>query len=436
MSKRVLLAAPRSFCAGVDRAIEIVERLLTEHGPPIYVRHQIVHNDHVVRRLERMGAVFVDGEEEVPPGEICVLSAHGVAPAVRENCERRGLRVVDAVCPLVSKVHAEARRYADSGHLVALVGHADHVEVIGTRGERPDSTVVVESPEEAAQLESSGRPVAVISQTTLSLDDVRATVDALEQRFGGLKRPAADDICYATQNRQDAVKRLAEEATLFLVIGSHELERAAPRRGRAQRRRGGAADRRGERVVRGAAERPRRHRLDRRRVDAGTTGRSDDHASGDAWIRRGRGDHGCARGRPLPTAAGGRLLVTSVEIPVSIAAALPTLTVLDITNEVRREVASAGGSGIAYVSPNGDPSVIRVQERETGFFHDLESLLERLVPLELGERERLVSLLLGPRTEQIPFVDGSLSLGQWQRILLVGFDTRCSDEWMLTVVGE
>jgi 4-hydroxy-3-methylbut-2-enyl diphosphate reductase len=220
MSGRVLLAAPRSFCAGVDRAIEIVERLLAEHGPPIYVRHQIVHNDHVVRRLERLGAVFVDDEEEVPPGEICVLSAHGVAPSVRENCARRGLRVVDAVCPLVSKVHAEARRYADTGHLVALVGHADHVEVIGTKGERPDATVVVESPEEAAQLDSVGKPVAVISQTTLSLDDVRSTVDALEQRFGSLKRPAADDICYATQNRQDAVKRLAEEATLILVIGS------------------------------------------------------------------------------------------------------------------------------------------------------------------------------------------------------------------------
>src|ERR1043166_8717918 len=218
--KKVLLAAPRSFCAGVDRAIEIVERLLEQHGPPVYVRHQIVHNDHVVRRLERMGAVFVDSEDEVPAGEICVLSAHGVAPAVRENCERRGLRVVDAVCPLVSKVHAEARRYADTGHLVALVGHADHVEVIGTRGERPEATIVVESPEEAAQLESDGRPVAVISQTTLSLDDVRAPVDSLEQRFGTLKRPAADDICYATQNRQDAVKRLAEEATLILVIGS------------------------------------------------------------------------------------------------------------------------------------------------------------------------------------------------------------------------
>jgi 4-hydroxy-3-methylbut-2-enyl diphosphate reductase len=226
VTKRVLLAAPRSFCAGVDRAIEIVERLLAEHGPPIYVRHQIVHNDHVVRRLERMGAVFVDDESEIPAGEICVLSAHGVAPAVRETCERRGLRVVDAVCPLVSKVHAEARRYADSGHLVALVGHADHVEVIGTRGERPDSTVVVESPEEAARLDSGGKPVAVISQTTLSLDDVRGTVDALERRFGTLTRPGADDICYATQNRQDAVKRLAEEATLILVIGSETSSNA------------------------------------------------------------------------------------------------------------------------------------------------------------------------------------------------------------------
>ena len=218
---RVLLAAPRSFCAGVDRAIEIVERLLEQHGPPIYVRHHIVHNDHVVRRLEGLGAVFVDDEEEVPQGAICVLSAHGVAPAVLENCERRGLRVVDAVCPLVSKVHAEARRYADSGHLVALVGHRHHVEVVGTMGERPDSTVVVESPEEARALKTNGKPVAVITQTTLSLDDVAETVDALGERFGDLRRPAADDICYATQNRQDAVKAMAVEgATLILVIGS------------------------------------------------------------------------------------------------------------------------------------------------------------------------------------------------------------------------
>jgi 4-hydroxy-3-methylbut-2-en-1-yl diphosphate reductase len=221
MSKRVLLAAPRSFCAGVDRAIEIVERLLQQHGPPVYVRHQIVHNEHVVRRLEALGAVFVESEDEIPQGEICVLSAHGVAPAVKKNAEARGLRVVDAVCPLVSKVHAEARRYADSGHLVALVGHADHVEVIGTRGERPESTVVVESADDAERLDPAGKPVAVITQTTLSLDDVASTVDALSSRFGDLKRPDANDICYATQNRQDAVKQMvAQGASLILVIGS------------------------------------------------------------------------------------------------------------------------------------------------------------------------------------------------------------------------
>jgi (E)-4-hydroxy-3-methyl-but-2-enyl pyrophosphate reductase len=220
-SGRVLLAAPRSFCAGVDRAIEIVERLLESHGPPVYVRHEIVHNDHVVRRLEAMGAVFVESEDEIPAGEICVLSAHGVAPAVRANCEQRGLRVVDAVCPLVSKVHAEARRYADGGHVVALIGHADHVEVIGTKGERPEQIVVVESPADAERLDTGGKPLAVITQTTLSLDDVASTVDVLERRFGGLRRPGANDICYATQNRQDAVKEIARGgATLILVIGS------------------------------------------------------------------------------------------------------------------------------------------------------------------------------------------------------------------------
>jgi 4-hydroxy-3-methylbut-2-enyl diphosphate reductase len=175
----------------------------------------------VVKRLERLGAVFVDHEDDIPAGAICVLSAHGVAPSVRQNCERRGLVVVDAVCPLVSKVHAEARRYADSGHLVALVGHANHVEVIGTRGERPDDTVVIESPEDAERLESNGKPIAVITQTTLSLDDVASTVDALADRFGNLRRPAANDICYATQNRQDAVKAMVGRgATLVLVIGS------------------------------------------------------------------------------------------------------------------------------------------------------------------------------------------------------------------------
>jgi 4-hydroxy-3-methylbut-2-en-1-yl diphosphate reductase len=226
MSGRVLLAAPRSFCAGVDRAIEIVERLLEQHGPPIYVRHQIVHNENVVRRLERLGAVFVEDESEIPAGEICVLSAHGVAPSVKENATRRGLRVIDATCPLVNKVHAEARRYADSGHLVALVGHANHVEVIGTRGERPEATVVIESPEQARALRTD-RAVAVITQTTLSLDDVAPIVDALEESQGELRRPNADDICYATQNRQDAVKELvARGATLVLVIGSETSSNA------------------------------------------------------------------------------------------------------------------------------------------------------------------------------------------------------------------
>jgi 4-hydroxy-3-methylbut-2-enyl diphosphate reductase len=227
MSGRLLLAAPRSFCAGVDRAIEIVERLLEQHGAPVYVRHQIVHNEHVVRRLEALGAVFVEDESEIPPGEFCVLSAHGVAPSVKENAHARGLRVVDATCPLVNKVHAEARRYADSGHLVALVGHANHVEVIGTLGERPDDTVVIESPEQARQLQTD-RPVAVITQTTLSLDDVAPIVDALSDHVGGsLRRPHADDICYATQNRQDAVKEMVEQgATLILVIGSENSSNA------------------------------------------------------------------------------------------------------------------------------------------------------------------------------------------------------------------
>jgi len=224
--KRVLLAAPRSFCAGVDRAIEIVERLLEQHGAPVYVRHQIVHNEHVVRRLEGLGAVFVEDESEIPEGEICVLSAHGVAPSVKDNAQKRGLRVVDATCPLVNKVHAEARRYADSGHLVALVGHANHVEVIGTLGERPDATVVIESPEQARHLETD-QPVAVITQTTLSLDDVAPIVDALEDHLGELRRPHADDICYATQNRQDAVKAMVVQgATLILVIGSETSSNA------------------------------------------------------------------------------------------------------------------------------------------------------------------------------------------------------------------
>jgi 4-hydroxy-3-methylbut-2-enyl diphosphate reductase len=227
VSKRVLVAAPRSFCAGVVRAIDIVEKLLQQHGPPVYVRHEIVHNVHVVRDLEARGAVFVESEDAVPEGELIVLSAHGVAPQVYEKCAERGLQVVDAVCPLVSKVHAEARRYAGRGLKIALVGHAGHVEVEGTMGEAPSSIVLVETPEDARGLEvENGEQVAYITQTTLSLDDTADVVDALRDRFPDLVGPPSADICYATQNRQDAVKRICEEATLVLVVGSRTSSNA------------------------------------------------------------------------------------------------------------------------------------------------------------------------------------------------------------------
>ena len=436
---RVLLASPRSFCAGVDRAIEIVERLLDEHGPPVYVRHQIVHNDHVVGRLERLGAVFVDHEDEIPAGEICVLSAHGVAPDVKARCEERGLRVVDAVCPLVSKVHAEARRYADSGHLVALVGHADHVEVIGTLGERPDSTVVIESPEDALALEADGKPVAVITQTTLSLDDVAPIVVALETRLGALTRPAADDICYATQNRQDAVKRLVEEATLILVIGSTTSSNARRLVEVAQAAGAEAA------LIDGESE------LDLAILDGHTTvgvtgGASTPEELVEAVIARlaeaGYDDlEEVTVAREdvhfrLPREPGSRSAADhAVEVPYSIACALPTLAVLDITNDVAREVAAQPAEhGIVYVTATSTPWLVRVNERETGFFHDVEEMLTRLVPLTTPERERLLLALLGPRTEQLPFVGHRLCLGQWQRILLVGFNGTAG-EYEITIVG-
>jgi (E)-4-hydroxy-3-methyl-but-2-enyl pyrophosphate reductase len=227
MSGRVLVASPRSFCAGVVRAIDIVEKLLERHGPPVYVRHEIVHNVHVVRDLEARGAVFVESEEEVPEGALVVLSAHGVAPQVYAKCAERGLQVVDAVCPLVSKVHAEARRYAARGHKIALVGHAGHVEVEGTMGEAPESIVLVETPEDARKLElEEGERVAYLTQTTLSLDDTSEVVEALRERVPDLVGPPSADICYATQNRQDAVKRICEEATLVLVVGSRTSSNA------------------------------------------------------------------------------------------------------------------------------------------------------------------------------------------------------------------
>jgi 4-hydroxy-3-methylbut-2-enyl diphosphate reductase len=203
------------------RAIDIVEKLLETHGPPVYVRHQIVHNVHVVRDLEARGAIFVDTEQEVPEGALVVLSAHGVAPQVYRQCADRRLEVIDATCPLVSKVHAEARRYAGRGLKIALVGHAGHEEVIGTMGEAPDSIVLVETVEDARALEvAEGERVAYLTQTTLSVDDTGEVVDALRERFPDLVGPPSADICYATQNRQDAVKKICQEATLVLVVGS------------------------------------------------------------------------------------------------------------------------------------------------------------------------------------------------------------------------
>jgi len=221
MSKRVLVAAPRSFCAGVVRAIDIVEKLLEEHGPPVYVRHQIVHNVHVVRDLEERGAIFVETEKEVPEGALVVLSAHGVAPQVYRECEERNLEVIDATCPLVSKVHAEARRYAGRGLKIALVGHEAHEEVVGTMGEAPDAMVLVETVEDVADLEiEDEQQVAYLTQTTLSVDDTTDVVDALRDRFPDLVGPPSADICYATQNRQDAVKQICNDASLVLVVGS------------------------------------------------------------------------------------------------------------------------------------------------------------------------------------------------------------------------
>jgi len=219
--KRVILAAPRGYCAGVDRAVDIVERALRLHGEPVYVRKQIVHNIHVVRDLERKGAVFVEEETEVPEGATVVLSAHGVAPEVYENSAKRQLRVIDATCPLVTKVHLEARRFASDGSTILLIGHEGHEEVIGTSGEAPEHIRLVGDVEEARTVEVSDPDrVAYLSQTTLSVDETNEIIDVLRERFPNIQAPPRDDICYATQNRQDAVKEVARRADVVLVIGS------------------------------------------------------------------------------------------------------------------------------------------------------------------------------------------------------------------------
>jgi len=218
---RILLANPRGFCAGVDRAIEIVELALARWGPPVFVRHEIVHNRQVVEALRAKGAVFVEDPAEAPPGALLVFSAHGVSPAVRQAAQQRGLRTLDATCPLVTKVHVEARRFAEQGFDLVLVGHAGHVEVEGTMGHAPGRTQLVETREQAERISARDPArLAVLTQTTLSVDDTRDIVETLRERFPGIRLPRKDDICYATQNRQNAVKRLAQEAQLVLVVGA------------------------------------------------------------------------------------------------------------------------------------------------------------------------------------------------------------------------
>jgi 4-hydroxy-3-methylbut-2-en-1-yl diphosphate reductase len=221
MVKRVLLASPRGFCAGVERAVETVELALEHYGAPVYVRHQIVHNAHVVRDLEERGAIFVETEAEAPEGATIVFSAHGVAPSVYERSAGRGLNAIDATCPLVTKVHVQARRYAAEGYTVVLIGHGGHEEVVGTMGEAPESIVLVESVEDVEHLETApGEKLAYITQTTLSVDETKEIITALRRRFPDIRGPQREDICYATSNRQWAVKEMLEHVDALLVIGS------------------------------------------------------------------------------------------------------------------------------------------------------------------------------------------------------------------------
>jgi len=218
---RVVLAQPRGFCAGVERAIEIVERALIKYGPPIYVRHEIVHNRHVVEDLRTRGAVFVDELDEIPPGSITIFSAHGVARRVQDLAGERGLSVIDATCPLVAKVHAEGRRYAAGGREIVLVGHAGHAEVEGTVGQIPGKVHLVQTVADVERLEvGDTSQLAYVTQTTLSVDDTRQIIAALKARFPDIKGPDVRDICYATQNRQTAVRELAALVDIILVVGS------------------------------------------------------------------------------------------------------------------------------------------------------------------------------------------------------------------------
>ncbi len=318
MVKRILLASPRGYCAGVERAVDTVERALDMWGAPVYVRKQIVHNLHVVRDLEERGAIFVESETDVPAGATVVFSAHGVAPSVHKNSEAQGLKTIDATCPLVTKVHAEARHYAKRGYTIVLIGHEGHEEVEGTMGEAPEAIVLVESPEDAETVDlAHAEKLSYITQTTLSVDETNEVIDVLRRRFPWIEAPKKEDICYATTNRQRAVKAMLKEIQLLLVIGSRnssnsnrlvEVARAAgvavaPDRRRDRDRRDVARGRRDARRHVGrirsrAARRPRDRLVPRARR----------HRRG-AVHGRDRGRHLQAPGRNPPLGRGrfGRL---------------------------------------------------------------------------------------------------------------------------------
>ena len=289
-AKRVLLATPRGYCAGVDRAVQTVERALEHYGAPVYVRKQIVHNLYVVRSLEARGAIFVEETDEVPEGAIVVFSAHGVAPEVHTEAASRNLRTIDATCPLVTKVHQEARRFAAEDYDIVLIGHEGHEEVVGTTGEAPEHIKLVDGPADVATVEVRDEERVVwLSQTTLSVDETMETVAALRQRFPLLQSPPSDDICYATQNRQAAVKAIAGQVELFLVVGSANSSNSV----------------RMVEVARTAGARAGLPGRQRRRHPAGVAGRGD---HGGAVVRRlGARGAGARGGR---VAGGPRLVAT------------------------------------------------------------------------------------------------------------------------------
>ncbi len=318
-ARRLLLAGPRSFCAGVERAISIVEAALEMHGAPVYVRKQIVHNIHVVRDLEARGAIFVDETDEVPEGATLVFSAHGVAPAVRVEAEHRQLSVIDATCPLVAKVHAEARRFAGRGDTVVFIGHDGHEEVEGTLGEAPESIRLVQSPADVADLDvPDPSRVSYLMQTTLAVDESRQVVDALRDRFPDLRGPDSDDICYATTNRQVAVRQVARDADVVLVVGSANSSNSRRLVEIASRECGrGLPDRRPHRDRARLDRRRPHHRRDRRRIGATLTRRRRHHRPRRARPHRGGRPHRRHRVGRIRTPQGGQPTVTRASVTTS-----------------------------------------------------------------------------------------------------------------------